>query len=248
MLNYIKAELYRNLNRAYFWVYSGSIAALALLLNVLFRANYVPSVNYIEILKMVATMLTFPIFLVAAFIDITTAEEQKNLTLKNVVAFGVPRSKIGLSKVIVAIILSFLAALIILAVFLGSGALFWGIDGNGISVIGDILLRFLMALPLWMGAVALGTFLAIFFNNNVTSAIIYAFLFTGTSIILQLLTNFVSYKFSYFYEILITTQLKYLGQPQIGRETIITAVGTGIAYTVLFTVITMLYTRVKEVK
>jgi ABC-2 type transport system permease protein len=248
MLNYIRAELYRNLNRAYFWVYSGSIAALVLLLNILFRASYTANVNFIEIFQIITGMLTVPVFLIAPIIDITTAEEQKNLTLKNVISFGVPRSKIGLSKVITGVILSFMTALMILTAFLGSGALFWGIDSNSLPILKETLARILAALPLWMGAVSLGTFLAIFINNNITSAIIYAFLFTGLPGIVQLLSTFVSNKFSYFYEILITTQLKYLSKPNPGNDTIVTAVGAGIAYTLLFTVITMLYTRVKEVK
>jgi ABC-2 type transport system permease protein len=141
-----------------------------------------------------------------------------------------------------------MTALMILTAFLGSGALFWGIDSNSLPILKESLARILAALPLWMGAVSLGTFLAIFINNNITSAIIYAFLFTGLPGIVQLLSTFVSNKFSYFYEILITTQLKYLSKPNPGNDTIVTAVGAGIAYTLLFTVITMLYTRVKEVK
>lgn len=248
MLNYIKAELYRNFNRAFFWTYSGVIAALALMMNIAMKGSNGPNVDLSFLFNMLTQMLILPVFLVAAFIDITTGEEQKNLTLKNAVAFGVPRSKIALSKVIVTVILSFIAAFIIFTIFLGSGAVLFGVKGGTLPAIGDASLRILTALPLWIGAISVGTFIALFFNNNTAAAFVYAGVFTLISPIVNLLTMLVSSKFSYISKILITAHLSNLKQPNLGSSSLISSAALGIAYTILFTALGMLYIKRKEIK
>lgn len=248
MLNYIKAELYRNFNRAQFWVYSGVIAALALMLNILLAASNSAKIDLNFLFEMITQMLFLPIFLVATFIDITTGEEQKNLTLKNAVSFGVPRSKIALSKVIVTVTLSFIAAIMIFTVFFGSGTLLFGIKEGTLPAIGDAALRILTSVPLWIGAISIGTFIAVFLNNNTAAAFVYAGVFTLISPTIKLLTLLVSDKFSYVSKILITSQFSILKQPNLGSSTLIKIAGLGFVYTVLFTVLSMLYIKKKEIR
>jgi ABC-2 type transport system permease protein len=248
MLNYIKAELYRNFNRAHLWVYSGVIAAMALALNILVKIGNAPNMDLSWLFEMMTQMLILPIFLVATFIDITTAEESKNLTLKNAVSFGVPRSKIALSKVIVTVILSFVSAFIIFTVFFGSGAVLFGIGEGSMPVIRDASIKILAALPLWIGAISVGTFIALVISNSTTAAFVYAGVFTVISGVVNLLIMLVSEKFSYVSKILITTQLANLKEPNLGNSTLMTAVGIGIAYTLLFTILSMLYIKKKEIK
>lgn len=248
MLNYIKAELYRNFNRPHLWVYSGVIAALSLLLNISFKISSAPNMDLSRLFQIMTQMLILPIFLVASFIDVTTAEESKNLTLKNAVSFGVPRSKIALSKFIVTVILSFIAAFIIFIVFFGSGAVLFGIKEGSMQLIRDSSLRILTSLPLWIGAISVGTFIALFFNNSTAAAFVYAGVFAGVGPIVKGLSMLISDKFNYIYRILITTQLSSLGLPALGDNALITAAGIGIAYTILFTMISMLYIKRKEIK
>lgn len=248
MLNYIKAELYRNFNRAQFWVYSGVIAALALLLNILLAASSSSKIDLSFLFEATTQILFLPIFLVATFIDITTGEEQKNLTLKNAVSFGVQRSKIALSKVIVTVILSFIAAIMIFTVFFGSGALLFGIKEGTLPAIGDAALRILTSVPLWIGAISIGTFIAVFLNNNTAAAFVYACVFTLISPAIKLLTLLVSDKFSYVSKILITSQFSILKQPNLESSTLLKIAGLGFAYNVLFTVLSMLYIKKKEIR
>lgn len=248
MLNYIKAELYRNFNRAHFWIYSGVIAALALGLNIIFKINAVSDINLAFLFEMITQMLVLPIFLVATFIDTTTAEEQKNLTLKNAVSFGIPRSKIALSKVIVTVALSFTAAVIIFTVFWGSGLILFGIEEGSGKMIGIAALRILTALPLWIGAISVGTFIALFINNSTAAAFVYAGVFTVVSAVVNLLKMLVSEKFGYVSEYLITSQLTNLKTPDLGNAALLKAAGIGIAYTILFAFLSMLYIKRKEIK
>lgn len=247
MLNYIKAEFYRNFNRAYYWVYTGSIAALALLINILIASSG-SNIDFSILFEAITRVLIMPIFLVAVFIEIATAEEHKNLTLKNAVSFGVPRSKIALSKVIVTVVLSLIAAVIIFSVYFGSGALLLGVKAETMPLIRDSLLRILTAVPLWVGAVAVGTFIAIVINSSTAGAFIYAGVFTLVAPAIKLLATLVSDKFDYILQILITSQLLNLRTYDLPDSVLIRAAGIGVAYTILFTILSMLYIKKKEIK
>ena len=84
MINYIKAELYRNFNRVYFWWYTFAIAAFTLLANILLKISSVSenAISLVELIEISTHMLILPIFLIPAIVEMVTAEENKNLTSK----------------------------------------------------------------------------------------------------------------------------------------------------------------------
>ena len=252
MRNYIKAEFYRNFNRMYFWNFTLITSAVVLLFIILMRTSNFG--NLPMLLEIGIAMLGVPVFLVLMTIDIVSGEEIKHLTLKNSVSFGISRSKIVLSKIIVTVILSFIAAIIILAVFLGSGVILFGTEGVTSVMIKDFTLRLLSAIPLWIGAISVGTFLAFFISNYTLCSFLYAGLFAAAGSIIKLLAKLISDKLMYIHNILITTRLNSLSniykqaiQP-ITNDTIIFAVAVGVAYTVVFTILSILYFNKKEVK
>ncbi len=245
MINYIRAELYRSFKRLYFWNLVGIISILALLVNTFV---VVPNANFELLLIMGIQMLSVPVFLVFMIIDMVTGEEIKNLTLKNVVAFGISRNKLVLSKIIVTVILSFIAAIIILTVFLGSGAMLFGVKDVPLDLFKDFLLRLLAAIPLWIGAISVGTMMSFIFTNYTLCGFVYAGAFVVIGPILKLLSTFVSDKFIYIYNILITTQLKSLSAQTVTNNDLISAVITGIIYSVVFIILSMMCLSKKEVK
>lgn len=251
MLNYIKAELYRNFNRVYFWGYTFSIAAFALLINILLKISNVSEtvISLAELIEISTHMLTLPVFLIPAIVEMVTAEENKNLTNKNILSFGLSRNKFVLSKIIVSIILSTIAAVIILTLFFGSGTLLFGIGKSfSISLVINFVKRLLVSTLLWISSIAICTFLALIIKNTTTFAFIYAIIFVTFSKIIKLLSSFVSDKFHYIYDILISTQINKLSAPELTNPTLISAALIGIVYTIVFTVLTMLYVKNKEIK
>lgn len=246
MINYIKAELYRNFNRAYLWVYTGVIAALILLVNVIFSSN--SSMNLTKLIQMTDKMMFLPVFLVVGMIDVVIAEENKNKTMKNVIAFGIERSKLILSKFIVAVVLAFISAAIILVVLYGSGALLLQTGNNFDVVFLDNLKRIGGALPLWMAAIAVGFLLNIVITNSNVCAFIYTMVFLTTSLIIKFLTAFVSDKFKYIYDILISTQLSNLSADVVKKHDITLAVIIGFIYIVVCLALSILCFKKREVK
>lgn len=248
MLNYMRAELYRNLNRLYFWIFTGVLSSLLLLLVILCKVNNLPALNFTSALDLTTYLLAFPIFLVIAILDMVTAEEKKNQTLRNVVTFGVSRNMLVLSKLVVSVILAFFSAFIVLTIFYGSGTIMFGIgDGLSAAAVND-LMRILAAVPLWIGAISVGTFLATAINNSTIFSFVYGGLFLMTSRIIKLLTILVSEKFKYLQDFLITNQLGKLTAENLTSKDTIQAVLIGLAYTVVFAILSMIYFKKKEVK
>ncbi|MCY6484950.1 ABC transporter permease [Clostridium aestuarii] len=248
MLNYIKAELYRNFNRKYFWVYTVGIAILSLILNILLF-NYGTNVELTMLFEALNNFLTTGLFLVLPMIDMTTAEEQKNQTLKNVVSFGISRNKLVLSKIVTAVILGIISVCIILTVFLGSGAILLGIGEQfSINILNDFILRLLVSIILWIAAISVGTFLAFFFKNSTVFAFVYAGVFFMIRSIISLLELLVSDKFKCVKDILITTQFRNLSVQSVTNDTLIFASVVGLIYIIIFTILTMLYVKKMEVK
>lgn len=248
MLNYIKAELYRNFNRALFWVFTGITAGLALLINIILKMNHVPGMGLTSLVEGTVYMLTAPVFLAITFVDMITAEEQKNLTVRNVVSFGMTRSKLILSKLSASIILAFISALMILIVFYGSGTILFGLGKDFPGHIQTNLIKMLVSIPLWIAAIAIGTFLSLVFSNNTIFAFVYVGVFLVTANVIKLLAVLVSSKFMNVYNILITPQLQKLGSSAVTSHDLTFAVLSGVIYTIIFTILSILYFERKEVK
>ncbi|GAA0086123.1 hypothetical protein UT300007_25620 [Clostridium sp. CTA-7] len=246
MLNYIRADIYRNLNRKYFWIYTGIIAAMAVLVTVLFYiSNGIPDKDFNLVLNIATQAFTLPIYLVGAFVEMATSDEQKNQTFKNVVSFGVTRNTIAISKVITAVILSILSAFIILTAFSISGLILLGGPSDFLS---EFLIRFSLASVLWIAAISIGTFIALVFNSSNISAIVYFGIFLMTKNIISLVSLLVWDKFSYLNKLLISTKLNILAKEPLIMENIGPAILVGVIYTIVFTGLSMLYLRKKEIK
>ncbi|WP_315121113.1 ABC transporter permease [uncultured Clostridium sp.] len=256
MLNYIKAELYRNFNRAYFWVYTGFMAIFPLIINIFIKTTkFASNMNLTVLFEFANAIIIAAIYFVLPMVDIATAEEEKNLTLKNVAAFGVSRNKLIMSKVIVATILSIIASVIILTVFFGSGTILFGVGQSfTLNIALDFMRRLSAATILWIGAISVCTFLAFVIKNNNVFAFVYAGIFSILGIIILLLSKFVSDKFQYIYNILITTQLKNLTRDdltvfvEVTNSQLSYAALVGIIYTIVFIGLTMMYVKNKEIK
>lgn len=245
MINYIRAELYRNFNRVYFWAFTAIVAAMLLSLNIILNVNNM--LDLTNLFQMVNKMLVIPVYLVVAFIDMTICEEYKNNTLKNVINFGFSRNRLILSKFLVGVILSFISAFIILFIFYGS-ALIMGSTGNDFKLILlDNLTKIAFSLPLWIAAISVGILLNTIINNANAFTFVYMFVFMGIPSIIKLLSLLVSPKFQDVYNILITTQLQAFGGA-VKNGFFTSAAITGCIYTVIFVVLSMLIFKKKEIK
>jgi len=251
MINYIKAELYKSFNRVYFWAYTAFIAILAVLSNVVIlnAQGHMPPESLNSMFDgLLMETLTIPVFLVVGFIDIITSDENKNETLRNIVGFGVTRSKIILSKLVATVILAFIAEIIILVLYFGSIFVVFGVNNELIVTIIRFCQKALVATPLWIAAIAICTCLAVIIKNNTIFAFVYSGIFLVTDKIIGVISMLVSENFKYVENILITKKINEISRGTITSEIITSSILMGVIYTVVFTAITILYFEKKEVK
>ncbi|MBX4271655.1 ABC transporter permease subunit [Clostridium estertheticum] len=251
MINYIKAELYRSFNRVSFWAYTAFIAILAILSNVVILNvhGHIPTDSINSMFGgLLMETLTIPVFYVVGFIDIITSEENKNETLRNVVVFGVTRSKIILSKLVATFILAFIAEIITLILYFGSSFILFGVNNELLTTIISFCQKSLVATPLWIAVISIGTCLTIIIKNNTIFAFVYTGIFIFTDKIIKLLSFFVSNNFNNLENFLITKKINEISTGPLTSGTIISSVLMGVIYTVVFTIIAILYFEKKEVK
>lgn len=252
MLNYIKAELYRNFNRAYFWVFTLSLAALTLILNIILRIesadSFLKNAGLTAYVDAVVVVLIIPVFFIPIFVDMITSEEYKNLTLRNVVVFGMNRTKLLISKFLASAILATSSLVIILTIFLGSATILFGLGSNFPGNIKQDIVKFLIGAVLWLGAMAVGTLIGLMIKNNNIFAVTYILIFSLFNQLLKLL-DFFGFKGSkYIYDVLITTQIGIVQQPNVTNNQLGVAALIGVIYIIAFLTLSSLYFNREEVK
>lgn len=249
MINYIKAELYRNFNRRYLWAYTLSIVLFPLILSIIIKVGVSTDImNLSVLLKLSLNMLILPVFLVIGMVDMVLCEEYKNGTLKNAVSFGISRTRIVVSKLISAVILAFVSAFIILTILFGSCAILLGLGSDINSVFIDTFTRIGAAVPLWIGAISIGIFLNMLITNSNVFSFVYVGIFIIVPQVFKLLSVFASDKFDYLYNIFPTVQVGRLGQETIIKGQIIEAITLGCLYTIVFLIFSIVCFKNKEIK
>jgi ABC-2 type transport system permease protein len=245
MLRLIKAELYKTFNRAYFYATIGT--TVFFILSIIFSANSLITVQ--GMMEIGLSVLISPVFIIIMFVSTTTNEEIKEKTLRNTVSFGVPRSKLYMAKVITSVILSFIAAAVILGAFVGGSFLMFE-PGSGLtaSFVSGFFLRILSAVPLYTAAIAICALLGFVIKSEMVYALTYAGIFVAVKPIVQLLSFFVSDKFLYIYNMLITTQLTNLGSMGTAGTVMLRSAVLGIVYTVFFLAIGVAVFKRQEIK
>ncbi len=246
MLNYIKAELYKDLNRLSYKITILILVLLSVTANVLFTG---PKVTALESMYMAMNCLPAVVFLIMMYIDVT--EELKDKTLRNTLTSGLSREKLYISKLIIPIIISFITCIFILVFFVGSTLLFLKSGNLSSAILTNLLLRLLCAIPLYIAAISFGVLLSFILKNQYAFAYTYIGIFALMGTFIKLLCAFVSNKFYGIYNILITTNISVLTPVKNSNLTslqMLHSIGLGFAYTIIFTIIGIIIFRKIEIK
>ena len=174
MIKLIRADLYKTFHRAYFYVMLLCLAGLAVVINLyLFRpAGSSVSTSWTMV---IGYLLPYPAFLMPMLVDIVTAEEIKEHTMKNTLSFGTGRVQLYISKVITSILLGILLGAVAIGLYCGSSALFLAHDAAFTdTMIRDFFGRVAAACTVYLAGIAASTFFAILLKRN--SLYIFAYL------------------------------------------------------------------------
>lgn len=246
MINYIKSDLYRNLNKLSFWIYTAILSIIAVSFAAVVNSIHkqIPSVTLSSSKIILPYVFMAVVYILIFYIEIITGDEKRNRTLKNVVSYGISRNTVAISKFISTAIIAIIASLIVLSIFSISILIFFGGEKY---LLMEFIKRVLLAGVLWLGAISFGTFLYLIFNGSI-SALIYVFTFLLSKNVINLLIFIVSDKFKYINEILISTRLTIIASEPLTMNNVVFSLLVGIGYIVVFTGLSMLYLKNKEIR
>lgn len=165
MLDYLRAECYKMLRRPYLWIALLVVGGLELVLVLLWAwincelpNNMTASAGF----TMVLYLLSLGYYATAITSDIVFSDQYKYNTLKNEVAYGIPRARIYLGKLFAGVLLSVGACALLLGWYALLCALMLPGDGGALEALKVLGFALLCAFPVWVGAQAL--YLLCFFS------------------------------------------------------------------------------------
>lgn len=189
MRNYLAAECYKIFRRKYLYITLLVVLALEGLLiwGYWFTWSHGNTgVDFSGSLMTLFMMVSIGLYAAILTGDMVFSEQYKYNTLKNEVAYGTPRPRIYLGKLMVATLVALMAAVVMVGVYLG---FCWILlphneaDGSALATLGYVLAG---ALPLWLGAQALTMACYFIIPNNTLAAFVVVALLGVLPPILQL--------------------------------------------------------------
>lgn len=225
MMNYIKSELYRVVHSKGIYILSGICALLLVSMNVVLhlfgRGGHFAYNNTEFVFSMVWSALNSVFFLTVCMGSLIFAEEYKNKTISNSIAFGYSRISLYFGKLLVGMIVSVAALVAVLGIFIISAYLL--LENSGI----DVLLKMFRGIGASIPALLTGEIAAItfcFLLGTTTGAIWSWF---GLMIGVPMVSEILGMKFDFFaklskwlvYEVLQDNQI-IMTEGEMAREVV----------------------------
>lgn len=186
MLKLIHADLYKTFRRPLFYVFLMGMAVLAVSVNLsISRMATVEARTVTSSWGVVlAYFLSWPMLLMPVLVDLVSAEEYKEHTLKNSVASGLNRTKLYLSKAATATVLGVVLGVVALGAYCGSSLLLLRWDPAFTAAFAaDFFRRVGVSCIGYAAAIPLAAFLAMLLQKNS----LFVFAYYGALVLPQLL-------------------------------------------------------------
>ncbi len=177
MFNYLKSEWYRMIHSSTMYVFTGILAGLAFLINIVLYLldKYDTSFRYGTAafsLSNFASTMSLMFYVGLVIVSLLFSGEKKNGVLKNAIAFGISREEIFVGKCIVSAAVSVCSLIVILIVYMGSAVLLLepGVEPNAVPImLKGIVCMLAMAVAFEILAIALFTF----FEKDIIAVVVW---------------------------------------------------------------------------
>ena len=175
MVNYLNAELYKVSKRKYPYIFTLvmlGFVALIMIMGLETKRQYGEGISFSSMTAILVMAMSAALYLVIMPCDMAFSEQYKHNTLKNEVAYGVPRARIYLGKLITALVTAVVLCAVIIAIYvLLSLVLFSRSDvARGMT---QLLEALAVGVPTWMGGISLFFMLSFLFKGATAATIVY---------------------------------------------------------------------------
>jgi ABC-2 type transport system permease protein len=186
MLKMIHADLYKTFHRAYFFIMTLVVSGLCVALVFAMRGERAG--NWTGAAGIGVALLEYPVFLLPMLTQIVYAEEFRDHTLKNTIAFGTNRTVLYISKWLTIIILGVIMAVVVLFFFFGTAALILPRDSNFTwDLIKEFFERFGASCLIYIAGISMSVFFIQLFNKSTLAIFLYYGGFYLTDLLLSLI-------------------------------------------------------------
>ncbi|MDE7223376.1 MAG: ABC transporter permease [Acetatifactor sp.] len=177
MTNCIKSEFYRIIHTKMVYVLTGACLLVVLLFNVMLWALATFTMDFPWAttrfaFSMLEADMHIPLYLSAVMGSVVTADELKHKTINNSVAFGLSRTQIFLSKVIVGIAASAVCLLLTEAALISSGYLL--LENSGSAYTLSLLKGTAACIPAWTAGMV--AFISLYYATGKESGGIWSWM------------------------------------------------------------------------
>lgn len=165
MINYIRSEVYRNLRSKGNYLFIISLMAFAVFLNIVLwlfvksNANF-PYATTKYAFSSIYSSLQLLMILCSFTVSLISGQEYKNKTLKNTVSFGISRSAIYFSKLLISVIYSLIAGILVCGTFIITAYLL--LENSGVEHIKILINSLIIAIPIFLFCITLAN--SLYFN------------------------------------------------------------------------------------
>ena len=251
MRNYLSAECFKVFHRSYFYL----TLLFCLLGEGLLLLGYWltwswgnGTVTFANTASMVTLLLAVGMYATIVTGDMVFSDQYKNNTLKNEVSYGVDRTLIYLGKFSTALLTALVAAIIMLAFYLGGCWLLFphGIeDVPALAVIGYCLVG---ALPLWIGSQAVAMVCYFLVRNSTAAAFAAIGILAVVPSVLQVLGILIHPVFGDIRQFFPAVMLDALSTQAFNWNYVGMCWASGLLWTLLATVLGVILFRKKEIR
>lgn len=251
MRNYLSAECFKAFRRSYLYL----MLLICLLGEGLLVLGYWltwswgnGTVTFANTASMVAPLLSVGMYATLITGDIVFSEQYKNNTLKNEVSYGVNRALIYLGKLVTSLLVSVVAAAIMLAFYLVACWLLFphGIeDVPTLAMIGYCLSG---ALPLWIGSQAVAMVCYFLVRNSTAAAFTSIGILAVVPSVLQVLEVLIHPVFGDLRQVFPGIMLEALPYRAFDWTYVGTCWASGLLWTLLATVLGVVLFHKKEIR
>lgn len=251
MLNLIKAELYKVARRPLYITICIIFNLLIILAGIAMHYAFLENSRIPDFSALVFITINFmgaiP-WIMLMFIDIVL-EEYKENTLKNLISSSISREKVYLSKYIVQVIIFLVIEITAVSTMIGTSYALGLVGPNGFSDFKEVILRLLIAFPIYISALAIyDFFITIITKKEGLAVVVILGIVSGLPIIFSILSSIYEGIFTLIYPYLLFNPLKGLVSEVLTTKIIGTNIIVGIINTVVFLILGILVIRKQEVK
>lgn len=220
-MNYIKSEIYRVTHAKGIYLFTGICGALLLAMNLVlgyFRrfTEGFPYGTTEFAFSMMNTALQMVMILSLVMACIIFADEYKNKTIMNSIAFGYSRTTLFIGKFVTTLLLSVVALAVVLAIFIGSSYLL--LENSGIGALYGLLRGFAACALILIGSELAALTFCFLLGTPAAATWTWLLLFAAVPMI----TSVLGMKFSFFAQL-----NKWLAYNLVGEMLMVTVTQEG---------------------